>query len=962
MLWMMVVADRPGDGVATVEFWAMTQSIRSTLLERAREQAELDAVIASVLEGRGATVVIAGPAGIGKTALVDQVRTRAEERGLAVLAGRGGELERDFGFGVVRQLLEPTVHRAPPDQRRRLMSGAARLAERVFMSAPTDEQTAEPPDAVLHGLYWLVANLAVDTPVLLAIDDAHWTDPASLRFVIYLARRLEGLRVALVLGVRSGEGSDQALLRVLQVEAAPVAIEPQPLSEVAVEALMETRIGPTGAEVVRVCHRLTGGNPFLLITLLDELRREGRDTARLDPESIGRFAPEQITTAVLLRVGRLGGPALELARAIAVLGEQARLAHAAGLAQLTSTEAAASADALARATILEAGRPLRFTHPIVRTAIYHDIGAGARSQMHRRAAAVLAGVGTDPETGAVHLLAVEPAGDPSVVHRLRDAATAARSRGAAETASRYLRRALREPPLDEDRATLTVELGDDAWHAHEPDTVELMREGFESARDPVVRARAALSLGPGLMFVGQVEEGVDVLERALDGLEDESLRSALEAMLLAAGISDLAAYRRVRTRLREARSQAGDAAGSAHPTTLACLTTEVALTGGSAEAIAEMAERALADDTLLRGAMVLTPFPYPPAFWLSLVDRPQAAKTAMDTALVEARARGSLLATAFPLAYRALAWYRLGAFPEAEADAQAAIDVGPGIPHATGIAIVIGILLERGDLAEARALLSATESAVPDPDMFPLLLLCEARARLASAQGEPSVALAELEACRGWEDEAGAPTVVPVAWRSHAALAHLALGDEDEARRLASEEVEIARRCGAARPIGVALRTAGLTEGGERGLELLAEAVRALEHSEDRLERARALVDLGAALRRAGQRTQARKRLADGMDLAHRCGAVALVSRAHDELRVAGARPRRLVQTGLGSLTASERRVAQMAADGLTNPAIAQALFVTLRTVEMHLSNVYRKLQIESRTQLPAALAGPGEH
>jgi DNA-binding CsgD family transcriptional regulator len=960
---MMVVAGRLGDGVATVEFRAMRQSIRSTLLERTREQTELDAVIATVLEGRGATVVIAGPAGIGKTALVDRVRARAEERGLAVLAARGGELERDFGFGVVRQLLEPALHRATPEQRRRLMSGAARLAERVFMSAPTDAQAAEPPDAVLHGLYWLVANLAVETPVLLAIDDAHWADPASLRFVIYLARRLEGLRVALVLGVRSGEaGSDQALLRVLQVEAAPVGIEPQPLSEAAVEALMETRIGPTGAEVVRVCHRLTGGNPFLLITLLDELRREGRDAARLDPESVGRFAPEQITTAVLLRVGRLGRPALELARAIAILGEQAGLAHAAALAQLAPTEAAAAADALGRATILEARRPLRFTHPIVRTAIYNDIGAGARSQMHHRAAAVLADAGADPETVAVHLLAVEPAGDPSVVDRLRAAATAARSRGAAEAGGRYLRRALREPPPQEDRATVTVELGDDAWHAHEPDAIELLREGFESARDPGVRARAALSLGPGLMFGGRVEEGVDVLERALDGLEDESLRSGLEAMLLAAGISDLDAHRRVRMRLRAARSQAGDAAGSTDPTILACLTTEVALTGGSAEEIAEMAERALTDDTLLHGEMVLTPFPYPPAFWLAIVDRPHTAKTAMETALAEARARGSLLATAFPLAYRALAWYRLGAFPEAEADAQAAIDAGPGIPHATGIAIVIGILLERGDLAEARALLSATESAVPDPNMFPLLLLCEARARLASAQGEPSVALAELEPCRRWEDESGAPTVVPVAWRSHAALAHLALGDEYEARRLASEEVEVARRCGAARPIGVALRTAGLTEGGERGLELLAEAVRALEHSEDRLERARALVDLGAALRRAGQRTQARKRLADGMDLAHRCGALALVSRARDELRVAGARPRRLVQTGLGSLTASERRVAQMAADGMTNPAIAQALFVTLRTVEMHLSNVYRKLQIESRTQLPAAVAGPGKH
>jgi DNA-binding CsgD family transcriptional regulator len=940
----------------------MTQTSRPTLLERAHEQAELDAVIAEAPEGRGVTAVISGPAGIGKTALLDRARSRAAEQGLAVLAARGGELERDFGFGVVRQLLEPVVRRAAPDQRHRLMSGAATLAERVFAPAVTGEAATEPPAAALHGLYWLVANLAAETPVLVAIDDAHWADPPSLRFVNYLARRLAGMRVAIVLAVRSGEdGPEQELLRALEVEGDPVTIRPRALSEDAVVTLADERLGEVDTEVARACHRLTRGNPFLVTTLLDELHSEGREGTQLDPETLDQFAPERITAAVLLRIGRLGRPALGLARAIAILGEHASLAHAAALAQLTSSEAAAAADALARATVLDRGRPLRFAHPIVRTAIYSDIAEGARSAMHGRAAAVLADAGEDPEAIAVHLLAVEPAGDPSVVQRLRAAATAARARGAVETASRYLRRALLEPPPDEDRSELAIELGDVAWHAGEPDTVDLAREGFESARDPGVRGRAALALAPGLMFVGRVEEGVDVLESALEGLEDEVLRSRLEVMLLVAGISDLIGRRRVRSRLREVRAQAERASGSPSPTVLACLTTEVALTGGSAAEITEMAELALDDESLLRGAMVLTPFPYPPAFWLCLVDRPQVAKAAMGTALAEARAQGSLLGTAFPLAYRALAWYRLGALPEAEADTQAAIDAGPGIPHTTGVAIGTWVLIERGDVAQARALLSRTESAATDQDSFPLLLLREARARLAIAEGEPSVALAELQACRRWEDEAGASTVVPVAWRSYAALAHLALGDEDEARRLASEEVELARRFGAARPVGVALRTAGLVEGRERGLELLTEAVSVLEHSEDRLERAHALIDLGAALRRAGRRTQAREQLAVGMDLAHRCGADALVARARDELRVAGARPRRLVRTGLGSLTASELRVAQLAADGLTNPEIAQALFVTLRTVEMHLSNAYRKLQIGSRRQLPEALAAPRE-
>jgi DNA-binding CsgD family transcriptional regulator len=197
---------------------------------------------------------------------------------------------------------------------------------------------------------------------------------------------------------------------------------------------------------------------------------------------------------------------------------------------------------------------------------------------------------------------------------------------------------------------------------------------------------------------------------------------------------------------------------------------------------------------------------------------------------------------------------------------------------------------------------------------------------------------------------------VPVAWRSAAALATAALGDGADARALAEQEVELAQRFCVPGPIGVALRALALIEGGERGVELLEAAVSALEDSEARLEHARALVDLGAMLRRMGRRSTAIERLRDGMDSAHRCGATALVHFAREELRLAGARPARMALRGRDALTPAELRVAELAAHGDTNKQIAQALFVTLRTVEMHLSNSYRKLHIETREQLPAAL------
>lgn len=172
------------------------------------------------------------------------------------------------------------------------------------------------------------------------------------------------------------------------------------------------------------------------------------------------------------------------------------------------------------------------------------------------------------------------------------------------------------------------------------------------------------------------------------------------------------------------------------------------------------------------------------------------------------------------------------------------------------------------------------------------------------------------------------------------------------------EQLEIARRWGVARELGAALRVRGALAGDERGIELLTQAVATLDPSPARLELARALVDLGVAIRHRGKRSEARVQLERGADLARRCGATALGERALAELRILGGRPRRLAFSGIESLTASEGRVAGMAAEGLSNREIAQALFLTMKTVESHLARAYRKLGVQGRPGLLEALAG----
>jgi DNA-binding CsgD family transcriptional regulator len=266
------------------------------------------------------------------------------------------------------------------------------------------------------------------------------------------------------------------------------------------------------------------------------------------------------------------------------------------------------------------------------------------------------------------------------------------------------------------------------------------------------------------------------------------------------------------------------------------------------------------------------------------------------------------------------------------------------------------ILLDRGRPAEAARTLAESGLAGRDDELLPLLLLRQSRGRVSLALGDADTGLADMRAAAA-QLEAGAFSAHLWPWRSAHALALAATGESEAAGRLADEELRMTRAFGAAGPLGISLRARALVEPGAADMELLHEAVGVLAPSSATLEHARALVDLGAALRRAGRRTEGIESLREGLDLAHRCGADALVALARQELGVAGAKPRRDALRGRDALTASEARIARMAAQGRSNREIAQMLFITLRTVETHLTHAYQKLSIQSRDALPTALS-----
>jgi class 3 adenylate cyclase/DNA-binding CsgD family transcriptional regulator len=920
------------------------------LLERAEELAAVDAAIAGTHGGAGRLVVIEGPAGIGKTSLITEGRARAAASGLAVLSARASELEAAFSFGIVRQLFEAAVATSE------VFGGAAAQAARLFRPG---EIFADEEDiyALLHGLYWLTVNLAESRPLALALDDLQWSDPPSLRWLAYLARRLEGVPVCVFATLRPVEDEHPVLTELLG-DSVTAIVRPNALSAPSVAELVREQLGADADEEFWLaCHNATGGNPLLLRELLRTLAGEDVAPVAASVPLVERLAPDAVTRSVRLRLGRLPAEAARLARVVAVLGDGAEREPAAALAELERREVAPAAAALARVDLLRPEPPFAFVHPLVRNAVYEGIPAHEREAEHARAAELLAKLGAPPERVAAQLLLALPESVPRAVELLREAARRAAAEAGLESAVRYLTRALEEPLDDEERGELLLELAGVEANVGTPTVIADLREAVSLLRDPDRRAEASLALGHALYWAGEEEQGVEVLERALAEQPnlDVELRHRLEAEFVVNATRVSTQYERARERLAQLDLSLDDGPGAR--TLIAGRAYHEAVGGGDADhaaATALAALTAMSDEERARNYTG-------GAYALLYTDRLDEGIRLLDATLTDVRRRGAVFQFSSLSMTRAIFQYARGALIEAEADGRAALEA---LPHRevwfrwAAHGWLAQILVERGAVEEAAKLVEAGEATVP-PDAFSRAPLLRAGALVESARGDHRAALARAVGLGRAVTSFGhtnPPASFP-AWRSLVALEHHALGETARARTLAQEEVELAREWGAPRTLGRSLRILGLIEGSDAGIARIREAVAVLATSPARLEHAYALADLGAALRRANHRAEAREHLRQALELAQRSGANLLAQRAHEELIATGARPRRIVRTGAAALTPSERRIAAMAAEGLSNREIAQALFVTLRTVEMHLSNAFRKLDISSRTQLAAALA-----
>ncbi|MEU5088756.1 AAA family ATPase [Streptomyces sp. NPDC021356] len=945
------------------------------LLERQRELHALDTALADLAASadgaprHGRLLAFTGAAGLGKTTLMTQLRARSAAQGFTVLSGRGGETEQEMAFHVVRQLVQPPLAAMPEPARRAFLgSWYDTVATALGLEASGGVRVTDPA-GVRDGLDWVMTRLAVEqAPVVLLLDDAHWADAESLGWLASFAPRIESLPLLIVVAYRPGDlPPDATAFRSLvdHHENRPHALEP--LSAAGVAQIVREHVGDGAEEeFCAECWAVTEGRPFEAVELAIRLAERQVRGARDDLPVMRDLASAIKGPGLLDRLRRLGTTTVRFASAAAVLGTSISPDLAATIAVVGVEQAAQETAKLRAAGILTdsrtAGGNVEFAHPLIAAAIYQAIPPALRVGLHNSAAVAVRAAGLGPTAAARHLLEVPCEANIEAVECLREAGREYLRAGAPEAARRMLTRALQEPPLPEDRAALLHELACSTFLVEPAATVSHLREALaEPDVDPGLRASIVYRLTQALAHTDRMAEAASVAAEEAQQATDARTRLRMQAdhFVWSAFRSDEPDSR---GRSRKLARLAGRLSGRTleERYILGLRAWDAMVRGEPRQTVLEHAEKAL------RGGLSWTDehrgfeVPASVALLFMYCDQPRRAEELFGKGIAECTDkgwRGSHLA----LGQTLLGYirYHRGCLAEAEDQVLEGLRVADRVEGAVpaqwfAVGVLIQTLLARGRVAKARRVADdhgfgerAPNAVIyPDPrTVYAELLLAENRnadaVRLLSEVGE------RLDD-RDWRNPAWCP------WQMDLASA-LAPAEPERAVSLASEALRRARAFGAASATGQALRTLAEVTGGPAALDLHAESVCLLEGSPAGYELARALVGHGAALARNGKLPEAADRLYRGLETAVHCGAEALAGRARAELSAAGLRPLPLRYAQTDTLTAQERRAAELAAQGHPVAVVAKELHLTEQGVRQLLSSVYRKVGTDA-AGLAAAL------
>ncbi|TVL91767.1 AAA family ATPase [Streptomyces sp. SAJ15] len=929
------------------------------LFERENHLAALTDMLCGAKQGRGRLALISGAVASGKTDLLDRFAAQTLSCGVLLLETTGSRAERELPFGLLKKVFDNAA----------MPSEARAEAIALLDDVDTDEESgAASRLRTMSRVSSVLLRLADERPIVITVDDVHWGDGHSLQFLLHLARRVRQAKVLVVLTESTRLRQEQLsfhaeLLR--QPNCGRLRLHM--LTEPGITRVLTGYVSQTvAARLAPECHRLTGGNPLLLRALLEDWRAGGEHG-----ESLQRPVPGEAYAQAVLGCLHRGAPdVLTIAHGIAVLGDADCPVLLSELLGLTAGAVEQGVQDLRQSALLEGGA---FRAPAARTAVLDAVPTAARAALHRRAAHLLHSDGAAALEVARHLVAGGQDVERWAVPVLREAAEYALVEEDLEFALRCLELAHAACRDERERAALKARLVSVAWRmgpgvaeAHLPDLADALRGGRLAPRD------LALSVSY-LAWSGRLEEAADAVagssattRPAPGGSTTTGVEDARGAALAATAqwLTVISPPLRSRvptlgTTAPAASTGPRDLAGEAYAQSAVTLST--ALGGQTARAVVE-AERVLqryhlSDNSLQPLAFALLALVY--------ADRLDLAQSWCERLLGECASRRVPTWQALLSAVRAEIALRQGDLPVAAHQARTAISrispagwgVAIGLPLATLIQAETGM----GRYDEAMALL---EQPVPD-GLFQTLTglhYLRARGRCHLATGRYHAALGDFNTCgelmAAWRVDT--PQLVP--WRLDAAEAWLALEETDRAHALAEEQLR--RSPGQPRLRGALLLILARGEDLKRRLPRLKEAVEILENGDDRLQLAGALGELGRGYRALGDFNRARVLVRKAWHVAKACGAEPLCRQlipSHgdgaDLVAPVGQSGDDAAQREVEALTEAEARVALLAAHGNTNREIASKLFVTVSTVEQHLTRIYRKLKVKRRRDLPAKLA-----
>ncbi len=923
------------------------------LHERDAALAEMRGVLGGTFDHPWVPIVIEGRTGTGTTALLNAILEMGRELELRIGRARCNPSESSAPFAVVRQVFSSMRHHSAfPDEP---MHDGADLARRVLGGGFVE---TDDPVEVYQSLILLLETIG-EGPTLVAVDDVQWADSMSAGWLQFLARRLKAASVHLVVTTLTRRAAVPCPADPLILDPATRRLILHPLGLDSTAAMLSEHFGANiDQSVSAAAHRVTGGNPLLIARLLSTIDDRGIASSVLTERQIATLASPVVAQRVLSLASTLGTGALEFVETAAILGS-VDLSVATAVAGVEAERAGRLADALADVGVLGWGSPIEFVHPLEQCSVAKEIQPARRAEVHAHAAHVLAVLGGPITETATHLLESDPRGDPWATSVLLEAAQHHIKSGDAELAARLLERADREATGDQRRAEIAgLRARVDGQRGRES-SVEHLCRAARLGLDPAIVAVLALDLLDQQRDPTASAEILEVAQRTGDHLPE--VQPHVYRLLLAEAVLVPA-----RARHRdEVRPIPYDDPAFASSSTGRLLTVHRGLcTAGQLncthDQLIDIVRKSLTSDALFGGGFVQSAIAVAALSTLVRIGAYEIADPLLGAAMTEARTAGRrfdtttyavILAESLAMQGRILAAERLLA--EVEFGDRDRLE-----PCATMQRRWFAALRERPvhQPPSTQVIPSTVALGLAEIGVSAAMFVTETLARVQLLEGDFIGALANFDRLGSAAAQCSVRNPAFVPWRAGRSAALAGLGRSSEGAAAAEENLELARAFGSPITIAEALACVARFQPPEAQVALLSEAIDAISHTSAELLRCHLLIDLGFARHHAGDAHAARTAFRDGADHATRFGVTRLAGVAGRGLLACGARPRRLQTSGLESLTPAELRVVTLAVAGHTNTAIAESLFINVKTVESHLTRVYKKLGISDRAELKAAL------